>query len=73
MPIFLRNLRNLVVLGGGVAAAGYGVIDLLGVDEVLIGKFTSGARDSISTPLLLIAIGVFAVLFSVIDWHNNKR
>ena len=64
----IRTLRNLLCILGGLAVVGYGAACLLGVHDIILSKYTPGARDSIGTPVLLILLGGVALLYGAFDF-----
>lgn len=61
-----RRAFNLLLLIGGIVLSLYGVVELISLDHIAIGKFDPDGRDSGSV-MLLIAIGVCAALYGLVS------
>ena len=49
-----QQVRGLIFVLGGLAVLGYGVLLLLGLDTMALGKLSSAARDTNGAVLLVI-------------------
>lgn len=64
-----RVLRVLYMLAG-LGLALYGVVILFSLDQLIIGKFSSGGRDT-STAILLTVIGAAIFLYGL--WADDGK
>jgi len=64
----LQKLTKLVMIAGGVALAAYGVLLLVGLPEITLGKFSADAADT-NGAWLITMIGV---AFALYGWFASS-
>ena len=57
----LQKLTNLAMIAGGVGLAAYGVLLLIGLPDITLGKFSAGAADTNGAVLIFLIGGALAL------------